>query len=115
MDIMDYEQRIFQHSTMLDSMMEMYTGLMDRLAILERVVKSSSISYLTNNPDSKSALEKVELLAVKEDPKIGKDYIELVGLRIVIKALERRMELVEKQMMACQSCMRWNDSRMGVR
>lgn len=111
MDIMDYTEKINKHSLMLDSMAETYAALMDRLSFLERVAKSSCITYLTNNPDSKSSMEKIEMLAVKDDPKIGREYIELIGIRIVVKSLERRMELIEKQMQATQSQMKWNDDR----
>lgn len=114
-DIMDYCERIDRHSVMLDSMAETHTALTDRLAVLERVIKSVSIDYLIKNPDSKSSIEKVEMLALVDDKTHRKEYEELTALRIVVKAMERRMDLVERQMNATQSVMRWNDDRSAAR
>jgi len=107
MDVIDYSEKINNHSIMLDSMAETYNQLMNRLSSLERIVKSVSIDYLLENKDNKAAIEKVEMLAIMSNLKHRAEYEELTALRIVVKSLERRMELVEKQMMAVQSCMKW--------
>ena len=114
-DILDYCEKIDRHSVMLDGMAETYTALTDRLSTLERIVKSVSIDYLTKNPDSKSSMEKVEMLAICDNVRHRGEYEELTALRIVVKAMERRMEIVERQMNATQSIMKWNDDRTVMR
>ena len=114
-DILDYSEKISRHSVMLDGMAETYSALTDRLSSLERIVKSVSIDYLTKKPDSKSSMEKVEMLAIVDNVRHRAEYEELTALRIVVKALERRMDLVERQMNAAQSVMRWNDDRTVMR
>ena len=114
-DILDYSEKISRHSIMLDGMAETYAALTDRLSSLERIVKSVSIDYLIKNPASKASLEKVETLAICDNMRHRAEYEELTALRIVVKSLDRRMDIVEHQMSAQQSVMKWNTDASYMR
>jgi len=107
-DIMDDNEKINKHSLALDAMGDVYDSLMDRLAELEPKLRGACIDYLDKNPDSKSALEKIELLAVVDDKCLRPMYDEIGSLRILVKKYQFRMEIVDRQLGAVQSQIKHN-------
>ena len=102
-DVIDNDTKLVEHSLMLEKMSDTYDTLMERMASLERLIKSACIDYIEANPETKSSMEKIELHAVILNKRHRGEYEELTALRIVIKKHEKRMEIVDRLMGAVQS------------
>ena len=109
--IIDNEQERVKYISMLDTLEDKYTTLMEKAADLERAVKTYCLTWAGEHPDSKASMERVEQNGIKT-PENKADYLELVSIRIRIKMVETIIGMAHDRLSAVQTGIRASNPRV---
>jgi len=109
--IIDNEVERVKYISMLDTLEDKYTTLMEKAAILERAVKLYCLEWSADHPENKSSMERVEQNGIKT-PENKADYLELVSVRIRIKMVEKIIEMTHDRLSAVQTGIRASNPRI---